>query len=405
MKRTFMWESVVIFAISVGTAFFHVVQDSLVSAALSVLCAPLAVKCLYRFSHLNSALENANGAQHKVALCGARFVPMYQQTQTASSAILKTAISEVTRTQKIIADAVVHLHSSFSGMNESAEQQRNLVLTVMDSMSKVVNDEKGGHHGLRDVMSQVSDALDYFVSLLIEISQQSIQIVHKIDDMVVQMDGIFVTLKDVGTIADQTNLLALNAAIEAARAGDAGRGFAVVADEVRKLSQNSSALNDQIKSQVQRTKLVVDEAKDIVGKVASKDMSMAIGVKGHIHNLVASVQTLDENIGKGLQQVQTITDDIGKQVSLAVRSLQFEDMARQSADYSKDLARELVGFMDSSLQELRGYCALTATSLEAELENWVKADKKIKQMAAQLGTSANRVVHSSSIAQGDVDLF
>jgi methyl-accepting chemotaxis protein len=53
-------------------------------------------------------------------------------------------------------------------------------------------------------------------------------------------------------IAEQTNLLSLNAAIEAARAGEAGRGFSVVADEVRKLAGASAHAAEEIRTQVEK---------------------------------------------------------------------------------------------------------------------------------------------------------
>lgn len=87
--------------------------------------------------------------------------------------------------------------------------------------------------------------------------------------------------------------MALNAAIEAVRAGEAGRGFAVVASEVRKLSQSSSSLSEQIRSQVQKTKATIGEARKIVGEVTAKDMNVAITAKGRIDDMLSEIGLLN----------------------------------------------------------------------------------------------------------------
>jgi methyl-accepting chemotaxis protein len=61
---------------------------------------------------------------------------------------------------------------------------------------------------------------------------------------------------DFKSIVGQIGILSLNAAIEAARAGEFGRGFAVVADEVRKLSTRANGLNEDYRSNLDKSAVI-----------------------------------------------------------------------------------------------------------------------------------------------------
>lgn len=59
-------------------------------------------------------------------------------------------------------------------------------------------------------------------------------------------------------LQNKQKILALNASIEAARAGEKGAGFAVVAKEVGKLSEQSTLVNREVESIVQKISDAVD---------------------------------------------------------------------------------------------------------------------------------------------------
>src|SRR3990167_3255808 len=147
-----------------------------------------------------------------------------------------------------VRESSAQLSSSFSGLVSKSNQTNTLIASIMH---RVTEQNQTSSQTTEDdpvtvgkFAGEVSDVLMQYVSLLIDVSEKSVQAVHHIGDMVTELDQMFRLLADIRTIAEQTNLLALNAAIEAARAGESGRGFAVVADEVRRLSKATNALSD-----------------------------------------------------------------------------------------------------------------------------------------------------------------
>lgn len=318
-----------------------------------------------------------------------------------SSAGLRDELSQI---QALVGDAVQTLNSSFHGINGESEAQVAIVRTMMADMSDQV--ESAGSISFSTFARETDDVLHLFVNHVVQISKDSMQMVEQIDDMVVQMDRADSLLNDVKTIADQTNLLALNAAIEAARAGEAGRGFAVVADEVRKLSQRSNRFNDEIRDVLGSSRADINQARETVAKLASKDMNFAIQSKSRVDSMMTQLEGMNTRLAEQLSEVSGLSGRINEAVGNAVRSLQFEDLVTQLVGYSS-------GRLDQ-VQQITGSLGLRIAApqeLEAQddrLQALIQALIRLREDLAKQGRgaqAAHKPVVQANMQEGDIELF
>lgn len=354
------------------------------------------------------SLEAAINQKHQADL--SRSSSAMKHVQTTMLKVLQQSLvrpqEDIPLLQNLVTKSASQLDKSFNGLNHNARDQGQILLSLVDKMSESnsgVSSDDHQNQSLKEFASEMRKIIEYFIEQVLATSHESMTMVHKIDDMAVQMEEVEELVGDVRTIADQTNLLALNAAIEAARAGEAGRGFAVVADEVRKLSQHSNDFSDQISGVVDKALENINEAKVIIGKMASKDMSMAISSKSRVDNMLEEVDHLNEFLSEKLNHASSITESITENVNLAVMSLQFEDMTKQITDH-------LCSHLQSSSTFMKTIWAQYADIIKV-LDQPEVVEEKIVNLQNSLQSYEQELdakwapVSSAQLQQGDVDLF
>ncbi len=316
---------------------------------------------------------------------------------SALSTNLTRNTSNLGQLDSVLSDAVGTLSLSFKELNELSLKQKQVVLSTVESSSDPDSDEQSGLN-IAEFCKTISETMEFFINIIVDVSKQGILIVHKMDDMVKKMDGIFDLLEDIKAIADQTNLLALNAAIEAARAGEAGRGFSVVADEVRNLSIRSRELNDNIRSQVYSARDTITDARVIIHDMAAKDMNVHLSSKTKVDSLLSSVKKMDELVEANMSSVSILSDQINASVAKAIRSLQFEDIAGQLVGHIKT-AMEVVAV------RLKDISDIVESSLESEDKSMIDLKDKLSSVVEELSAEVHKPVQQGSMGEGDVDLF
>jgi methyl-accepting chemotaxis protein len=314
--------------------------------------------------------------------------------------------NDLGQAREILDDAVSTLSSGFLGLNEQTQSQKDLMMSLIEDMADStgkVSTKK--HFNVQKLASETTSILQYLIDLVVDISKQSMETVHKIDDMIKQMDAIFGLLGNVTSIAEQTRMLALNATIEAARAGEAGLGFAVVAGEVRDLAHRSKHFSAQISDQMHASNKTVTEVKKLVAGVASKDMSNTMSAKGRVDNMLDDLNKMNVHIASSLADASDINDRINENVSLAVKSLQFEDIVRQlleSIDSRIEGLDNIVAELEAQFNKL----SLEDESAPADYgDGLMKIRESIKHHKENIQARQHKAVAQKSMVAGEIELF
>jgi len=308
---------------------------------------------------------------------------------------------ELEQVKKMISDAVATLSESFNGMHQLSVSQTQAMDALVNNFDENGNNDESTLN-FKKFTEETDNVLDYFINYILDVSQQSMEMVAIISDVDDQMNNIASLLGDVQSIADQTNLLALNAAIEAARAGEAGRGFAVVADEVRNLSKHSDRFSEEIKGVVTKSRGNISKAKKMIEIMASKDMNIAITSKSNIDEMMAGIAHLNDNVANKLVEVAGYSQQMDNVVGGAIRALQFEDMARQQIEF---LQQNTDHFQTISDEIKLGLGAFKLTDDEIKVEELYSGVRRFSDLQKQWQEKEKKAVEQDTMEEGDIDLF
>lgn len=307
--------------------------------------------------------------------------------------------TDVERVKSILGEAITDLARGFESMNALIQHEGSIVQSIIDQTSAENSSAEG--IDINRFAKTTEDIMSEFITVLMTTSTQSMETAHNLDEMQLQLDGIFSLLDDSKTIADQTNLLALNAAIEAARAGEAGRGFAVVADEVRSLSTRAASFNDQIAEKVHSAKSAIDLVNSTVNEMASRDMNSSIESQEEIKTAMAGIAAMDQFYSKTVSEIAGVAEQIETAVNNTVRILQFEDITNQVLTEASERSQRI-----SNITEKIHNAAIQADGEDGSLVDYINdLRSKVNEVRQDWQQQRTSVVNSNDLAENEVDLF
>lgn len=317
--------------------------------------------------------------------------------------VTKNQIEEIAvnseRVQTLQNEGISKTFDSFKALEEEARGQSELMTGMISRLSgNNADEEKMG-----DIYSEMKTLINVFVSSIEQMSTKSNEVVESLNTLSLKITAIRKLLDEVDGISEQTNLLALNAAIEAARAGDVGRGFSVVADEVRTLSQRSGEFSRLIRQEFNEASISMELAGEQIGVMASMDIDMSLNSQDKIQSMMQEISDFNTEMELKLREVAVSSENVNAEVSVAVRTMQYEDMATQ-----------LLGEINERVGLVRELMTGLYVNIDKFIQNHDQLDKETNADAgifnyqneiSEVQTRLKKKVAQESLEAGDVDLF
>jgi methyl-accepting chemotaxis protein len=316
------------------------------------------------------------------------------------SSQLNLAHAELANTQTILSDAISTLVSTFTALADDVRAQQSLTLHISASDE---GGTAGGKESAKDKFENfvqlTSSTMSDFVDSTVQNSKNAMELVEKMDVIKGEVRGILGLLNEVESIAKQTNLLALNAAIEAARAGEAGRGFAVVADEVRNLSENTNKFSKQIRKLVHNVDESLVSAESTINMLAATDMTSVMASKQQVQFMMADLAELNAVVASNAAELNQINAKVERNVSVAVSTLQFQDMSSQLIAHAQ---MRLAALQQVSGEMRQGTDRPTRNEYFDQIAAYNNA---LHQHVASLDMKKSNPVAQDGLSTGDIELF
>ena len=172
------------------------------------------------------------------------------------------------------------------------------------------------------------------------------------------------------------------------------------------LSQRSHQFSEQIRSKYAGIRNTMATASDIVGELASRDLTLTINSRGRMDELMGEMEKINQEVASELQQVSSFSEEINAGVNMALCSLQFEDMTNQLIGHMEKRLDAIGGFGCASAQLRKDFDVVPGEQLEEQFEQHVEYLQASMEATRQMsGATQKSPVHQEDMDSGDIEFF
>jgi len=248
-----------------------------------------------------------------------------------SSNNLEGAANQIASASQELSSGASELASSVEEITSSMEELQSII----ESNTKSVNEAELLMKETTTAAATSSTRTDELLVMMQEINESSRKVV-KVN-------------KVIDDIAFQTSILALNAAVEAARAGEAGRGFAVVADQVKALAQKSAEASSETSELIETVVNNIEKGTERTQEVTN-DVKKVSEAANKVNVLLDEINRAFKEQSKGANQVTKAISQVNTVVQQTAASSEETASAGEEMLAQVEQLREIVTILNRITQ-------------------------------------------------------
>jgi methyl-accepting chemotaxis protein len=292
-------------------------------------------------------------------------------------------------------------------LKETANQIESAVVEVCGKFQSMADRARAGVSGAAELLSgnndsQASSSVESLIAeasrtietLLLHtqdsaaVSNSAIERIKRVQEAT---DHITKSLTQLDDITIGNRLLAVNARIQAVYAGDKAAGFGGVANEIGIQAKRSAEIVELIRTVSSELRFIASSALTDLQSMVMKDQKAYMTSRVEVERVLADFRFMHNSTREFICKMQAESNSVAKEISGAVRGLQFQDRISQR-----------IGHVVAELERIK-------TDLGAHCSDIVMDEKPVLQQLSESYTmhEERKVIGScqqESIA-GDVELF
>ena len=293
--------------------------------------------------------------------------------------------TQLKETSNQIESAILEICTKFQSM---AKRARSGVSGAAELLSGGTDDSPSSVESLIGEAARTIEALLLHTQDSAAVSKSAIERIQKVQTAT---DHIAKSLTQLDDITIGNRLLAVNARIQAVYAGDKAAGFGGVANEIGVQAKRSSEIVELIRAVSDELRSIANSALTDLQSMVVEDQKAYQKSKIEVDRVLDDFRLMHNSTREFIGKMQEESESVAKEISGAVRSLQFQDRISQRIAH-------VVAELDRIKAELGAFC----TDVDMDEQTI------LKQLSASYTMQEERNVLGGvqhDMAGGDCELF
>lgn len=292
-------------------------------------------------------------------------------------------------------------------LKETANQIESAVVEVCAKFQSMADRARAGVSGAAELLAgsgelQASGSVESLIGeasrtieTLLRHTQDSAAVsnsaIERIKRVQEATDHISKSLTQLDDITIGNRLLAVNARIQAVYAGDKAAGFGGVANEIGVQAKRSAEIVELIRSVSSELRYIANSALTDLQSMVIEDQKAYLRSKVDVDRVLADFRLMHNSTREFISKMQTESESVAKEISGAVRTLQFQDRISQRIAH-------VIQELDRIKTDLGAHCADVEMD-EQPILRQLSESYTMREERNVLGRSQQEA------AAGDIELF